>query len=44
MLREIFEPSEETYNRKVCEAKRAIFEHKGREATEKEIEDYLCTD
>lgn len=44
MFREIFEPSEQTYRRKVCEAKKAIREYKGREATEKEIEDYLYTD
>lgn len=43
MFREIFESSEDTYRRKVCKAKEVIREHKCREATEKEIEDYLYT-
>jgi hypothetical protein len=44
MFEELFESSEETYRRKRCEAREAIREHKGREPTEKEIEDYLYTD
>jgi len=43
MFREMFESSEETYHRKICEAREAIREYKGREATEKEVEDYLYT-
>ena len=44
MFREIFESSEQTYRRKKCDAIEAIREYKGREPTEKEIEDYLYTD
>lgn len=44
MLRELFESSEEMYIRKKCEAIEAIRKYKGREPTEKEIEDYLYTD
>lgn len=42
-LEELFESSEQTYIRKRCQAVEAIREHKGREPTEKEIEDYLYT-
>lgn len=44
MFRELFESSEETYIRKRCEAAEAVRKCKGREPTEKEIEDYLYTD
>ena len=44
MFKELFETSEQTYRRKRCEAIETIKEHKGREPTEKEIEDYLYTD
>ncbi len=44
MFREFFESSEETFRRKRCEAIEAIKEYKGREPTEKEIENYLYTD
>lgn len=37
------ETSEEYARRKECEAAEAIREAKGREPTEKEIEDYLLT-
>jgi len=42
-LEELFESSEQTYRRKKCQAVEAIREHKCREPTEKEIEDYLYT-
>jgi len=44
MFIEFFKSSEETYRRKVCEAREAIKEYKGRDATETEIEDYLLTE
>lgn len=44
MFEELFQSSEQTYIRKKCQAIEAIREYKGREPTEKEIEDYLCTD
>ena len=44
MFRELFESSEQTCRRKRCEGIEAIREYKGREPTEKEIEDYLYTD
>lgn len=43
MFEELFEPSEETYRRKKCQAIETIRECKGREPTEKEIEYYICT-
>lgn len=43
VLEEFFESSEQTYKRKKCQAIEAIREYKGREPTEKEIEDYLYT-
>ncbi len=44
MFEQIFESSEQTYRRKKCQAIEAIREYKGREPTEKEIDDYLYTD
>lgn len=44
MLKELFESSEQTVRRKRCESIESIREYKGREPTEKEIEDYLYTD
>lgn len=44
MLEELFESSDETYRRKKCRTIETIREYKGREPTEKEIEDYLYTD
>ena len=41
MFEELFETSEQTIRRKKCEAIETIREYKGREPTEKEIEDYL---
>lgn len=43
MFEELFESSEQTYRRKKCQAIDVIREYKGREPTEKEIEDYLYT-
>lgn len=43
MLERLLESSEQYYRRKRCEAIESIREFKGREPTEKEIEDYLLT-
>lgn len=42
-LNTFFETSDEYYIRKRCEAKEKIKIEKGRDATEKEIEDYLLS-
>lgn len=44
MFEEFFRSSEEAYRKKICEARDAIRQYKGREPTEKEIDDYLFTD
>ncbi len=43
MLEEFFESSEETYRRKRCKAMETIRQYKGREPTEKEIDEYLLS-
>lgn len=44
LLEKLFETSEKSVERKICECKKAFREELGREPTEKEIESWLLFD